>query len=451
MGSIERSDYKNVLSVPSLFPFTVANVFRHKEDYKMTMAYEGVRILDFTQLEQGPSATQVLADFGAEVIKIERIDLGEIGRQHYPRVNGMSPHWAANNRNKLSLSIDVKDPKGKEIILKLVETADIVASNFRPGVMERLGLGYEELKRINPRIICAYASGYGQSGPYRNHRGQDLTAQALGGVMALTGEAGGPPTPIGTFAIDYLGAMQFAQGMMIALAARERTGEGQMIDSCLLNASVAIHLQEAATFLNTGKLFPRAPHGIAHAHNTALYSRYQTADKKWLVLIGEFYIAEPWKQVCRALELPSEIVDDPRYQTIEGLLQHIDETHHILAEGFAKFERGDVLRRLEAQDVLATPVNEYPEVFVDPQVIHNEMVLETEHEAVGKIKLVGIPVKLSGTPGTLRTPPPTVGQHNEQILHSLGYSDNQIKQMQEMGIVGLENIHTLKTGNAVWG
>lgn len=416
----------------------------------MKSVYEGIRILDFTQLQQGPAGTQVLADFGAEVIKIERLDTGEIGRQHEPRVNGMSPHWAANNRNKLSLSVNVKDPEGKKIIYKLAETADIVASNFRPGVMERLGFGYEELSKINPRIICAYASGYGQSGPYRDRRGQDLAAQAMGGIMALTGEEDGPPTPIGTFAVDFLAAMQFAQGMMLALAAREKTGRGQIVDCSLLNAAISMHIQEGTTYLNTGRLYPRPPQGVAHAHNTALYGKYQTGDGKWLVLIGEFYIDKQWQRVSRALELPEHVMYDERFQTIEGLLEHVRESQRILAEAFKKFSRDEAIRRLEEQDVLAAPVNEYPELFQDPQVLHNEMVIETEHEAVGKIKLVGIPVKLSDTPGTLRFPPPTVGQHNEMILKSLGYTDEQIRELQEKGVVGSENIRARNGGAYSW-
>ena len=416
----------------------------------MTQVYEGVRILDFTQLEQGPSGTQVLADFGAEVIKVERIDIGEIGRDHRPRVHGMSPHWAANNRNKRSFSVDLKNPAGRELILRLVRTADIVASNFRPGVMERLGLGHEALSAINPRIISAYASGYGQHGPYRDRRGQDLAAQAMGGVMALTGPAEGSPTPIGTFAIDYVAAMHFAQGMMLALAARERTGRGQVVDSCLLNSAVALHLQEGTTYLNTGRLFPRASHGIAHIHNTALYARYDCADDRSLALIAEFYIDEPWRKMCRALDLGDEVAGDPRFQTVDGLLEHIDASYRILADAFAKIERDEAIRRLEEQDVLAAPVNEYPEVFTDPQVLHNEMVLTTEHPDVGQIRLVGMPVKLSDTPGTLRYPPPTVGQDNDEILAAAGYSAEQIAERRQAGVIGAENDRRRAGGPAAW-
>lgn len=412
--------------------------------------YEGVRILDFTQLEQGPSGTQVLADFGADVIKVERIGSGEIGRGEVFRLNGLSPHWAANNRNKRSLSLDIKHPDGQAVLRKLVESADIVASNFRPGVMDRLGLGHEALSTINPRIISAYASGYGQTGPYRDRRGQDLVAQAMGGVMALTGSKDSGPTPIGTFAIDYLAAMQFAQGMMLALAAREKTNKGQIVDSCLLNASVSLHLQEATTYLNLGTKFDRMPNGVAHAHNTALYGRYECKDGKHLALVAEFYVDAPWQRICRALELPSSVREDPRFTTTDLLRENVEPSHEILVDAFMKYDRDEALRRLETEDLLASPVNEYPDVFADPQVLHNEMVLETEHPAVGTIRLVGMPVKLSETPGTLRMAPPTVGQDNEQVLSEIGYSEDEIRRLQHGGVVGTENQATAAGHPAAW-
>lgn len=408
----------------------------------MTAAFEGIRILDFTQLEQGPSGTQVLADFGADVIKVERIDVGEIGRRQWPVLaHGYSPHWSATNRNKKSLSVDVKSKEGLGLILDLARSADIVASNFRPGVMDRLGLGYDSLSRINPRIIVAYASGYGQDGPYVHQRGQDLAAQAIGGLMDLTGTEQGPPTPVGTFMIDYVASMQFAQGMMIALAARERTGRGQVVDSCLLNAAVATHLQEGTVFLNTGQTYPRPVEGVAHAHNTALYGYYRTADDLWLALIGEFYVTEPWQRACRALDLPETVREDPRFQTVEGLRSHTRETQAIIAAGIAKFTRDEAMTRFEAEDVLVAPVNEYRDVFDDAQVNHNGMILEAEVPNVGSVKLVGMPVKLSDTPAALTAVPPTVGQHNEELLTELGLSPQRIAQLKASGVVGSENEH----------
>lgn len=414
----------------------------------MRKALEGVRVLDFTQLEQGPVGTMMLADFGAEVIKVERIDDGEIGRGQSPKHNGYASHWIANNRNKQSISVNLKHPSGLALVHELVKTADIVASNFRPGVMEHLGLGYDTLSRLNPRIICAYTSGYGQDGPYQDARGQDLAAQALGGIMDLTGEAGGPPTNIGTFAVDYLAGMQFAMGMMAALAARERTGRGQQVDTCLLNAAITMHHQEATAFLNSGYRYPRPPHGIAHAHNSTLYGRYVCADGLWLVLIGEFYVDDPWRRVCRALELSDQIADDERFVTIESLREHPDESYAVLKEAFSRFERADVLERLAAQDVLAVQVNDYPGVFCDPQVIHNQLILEAEHPEAGPMKFVGFPIKLSDTPAVLDRLPPTVGQHTDAVLSAAGYTPDEIAELRAAGAVGSE---ALSDGEPNWG
>lgn len=406
----------------------------------MTQAFDGIRILDFTQLEQGPCGTQVLADFGADVIKIERINTGEIGRGQWPvMANNYSPHWSATNRNKRSLSLDVKSERGRTIVLELVKTADIVASNFRPGVMERLGFGYGELSALNPRIIVAYASGYGQSGPYVDHRGQDLAAQAMGGLMALTGSAEGAPTPSGTFMIDFVASMQFALGMMIALAARERTGRGQIVDSCLLNAAITTHLQEGTAFLNTGESYSRPPAGIAHHHNTALYGYYETADGRWLALIGEFYVDEPWQRVGRALGLDPRIIEDPRLQTRDGLLEHVEETRDLVALALRGLTLDDALKRLRAEDVLVAPVNGYKEVFSDPQVVANEMVISAHLDEIGEVRFVGMPVKLSETPASVRFPPPSVGEHNEELLAELGCSPEEIRDIKRLGIVGSEN------------
>lgn len=417
----------------------------------MTGAYEGIRILDFSQLEQGPCGTQVLADFGAEVIKVERIDVGEIGRRQFPTVaGGYSPHWSATNRNKKSLSVDLKSERGIALLLDLARQSDVVASNFRPGVMDRLGLGWDALSAVNPRIVVAYASGYGQSGPYVHRRGQDLAAQAIGGLMALTGSEEGGAVPCGTFIADYMASLQFAQGIMVALAARERTGRGQVVDTCLLNAAVASHLQEGTTFLNTGQTYPRPPAGIAHAHNTALYGQYRAADGRWLALVGEFYVTEPWKRVARALRMPDEVRDDPRFQDNEGLLAHLVETRDLVAAGIGRLTFDEAMARLEAEDVLVAPVNEHREVFADPQVQHNEMVLRAPVPHVGAMAFVGIPVKLSETPGTLRTTPPTVGQHNEEILGAFGYSVETIRELQDAGVVGSENRRFEETGVASW-
>ncbi|WP_326565781.1 CoA transferase [Amycolatopsis rhabdoformis] len=418
----------------------------------MKAPYAGVRVLDLTQLEQGPSGTQVLADFGADVIKIERPGTGEIGRRMKPaEAGGYSSFWAANNRNKRSLSLDLKSPEGRRVFTELVKTADVVAANFRPGVMERLGFGYEDLAAINPRIILALASGYGQDGPYRDRRGQDLAAQALGGIMALTGDADGPPRPVGTYVVDYIAAMHFAQAIMAALAAREQNGVGQLVDVCLLNAAVAMHLQEGSAYLNDPVPVPRPRPNLAHSRNTALYGTYETSDGRAIVIIADIFIDEPWQRVCRALEIGDEIARDPRFATIEDLERHRDESAAVLREAFARFSRADAEARLLKEDVLCAPVQAYDEVFTDPQVLFNGMVVETEIEGVGKRRIVGQPVRLAGTPAdSARLAPPRVGQHNEEILAELGLSEVEIGEVRAAGAIGDENERRSRGEGDAW-
>lgn len=405
----------------------------------MTDALEGIRILDFTQLEQGPSATQMLADFGADVIKVERIDVGEIGRDQYPfMANGYSPHWSATNRNKRSISVDVKSDRGRALILDLVRDADIVASNFRPGVMDRLGLGWAELSSVNPRLIVAYASGYGLSGPYVHRRGQDLAAQAISGLMALTGTQESGPVPVGTFMIDYVSSMQFAFGMMAALAARERTGRGQTVSANLMNAAIATHLQEGTVFLNTGQRYPRPTAGIAHPLNTALYGYYEAKDGLWFTLIGEYYVDRQWQRAATAAGLSPEVRDDPRFQSLDGLRTHAVETQRLLAQGIRNFRREEIMQRFEEQDVLVAPVHDYDALFDDPQVQHSGMVLEANVPSVGAVRFVGMPVELSDTPARLRLVPPKIGEHNDEVLRAAGFTDATLAELKENGVVGSE-------------
>jgi crotonobetainyl-CoA:carnitine CoA-transferase CaiB-like acyl-CoA transferase len=395
-------------------------------------------VLDFTQLEQGPAGTQVLADFGADVIKVERIDIGEIGRRQRPQVNGMSCFFLADNRNKRSLSLDIRKPEGRDVIYKLVEVSDVVASNFRPGVMERLGFGYDKLQEINPRVIWAAASGYGPTGPYEKRIGQDLLAQAMGGLMSLTGEQDGPPTATGTWIADYLGAVLFAQGMMLALAAREKTGRGQVVDSNLLNGMIASHLQENAAVLNCEQQYPRPQRGGGHAGSGPLYGVYECKDGKYYALMGGM-IDDGLDRISKALEIQPSLMEDPRWQGVLGS-DAAQQLRLVLEEAFKKFTRDEVESRFAAHDLPPGRVYDLDEVFQDPQVIHNEMVLEAEHPVYGGVKLTASPVKLTETPATLRMPPPTVGEHNEQVLRELAYSDDEISALQEADVVGSENL-----------
>jgi formyl-CoA transferase len=409
----------------------------------MTLPYDGIRMIDFTQLEQGPSGTQVLADFGVDVLKVERVEAGEIGRRQVPQINGVSLYFMALNRNKRSLSMDVRKPEAKEIVYRLVKRADIVASNFRPGVMDRLGFGYDELSEINPRIIWATASGYGLSGPYEKRVGQDLLAQAMGGLMAMTGERGGPPTPTGTFIADYLAGMLFAQGMMIALAAREKTGRGQIVDSNLLNSMIVSHLQENAAVLNVGQKFPRPEKGGGHAGSGPLYAVYECKDGKHYALMGGI-VANGLERVSQALDIQPLLTEDPRFEGLDMRSEEAWALRPVLEEAFKRFTRAEVEKRFDSAGLPPGSVYELDEVFGDPQVLHNDMVIEADHPAYGTVKLTGFPFKLSDTPATMRRSPPTVGEHNEEVLGELGYADAQIRELQAAGVVGSENLQREK-------
>ncbi|MDP6823363.1 MAG: CaiB/BaiF CoA-transferase family protein [Dehalococcoidia bacterium] len=405
----------------------------------MTLPYEGIRMIDFTQLEQGPSGTQVLADYGVDVIKVERMDVGEIGRKQVPQINGVSLYYMANNRNKRSLSMDVRTEEAKEIVYRLVEGADIVASNFRPGVMDRLGFGYDRLSEINPRIIWAAASGYGLSGPYEKRIGQDLLAQAMSGLMSMTGERDGPPTPTGTWIADYMAAMLFAQGMMIALAAREKTGRGQVVESNLLNTMIASHLQENAGVLNLGQEYPRPERGSGHSGSGPLYAIYRCKDDKYFALMGGL-IDDGLERVCRALDIQPPLTEDPRFKDLNPGNEEAWTMRPVLEEAFMRFTRAEVEERFERAELPPGSVYELEEVFRDRQVRHNDMVIEVEHPAYGTVKLTGFPFKLSDTPATLRRSPPVVGEHNEEVLGELGYTSARIRELQSAGVVGSENL-----------
>lgn len=405
--------------------------------------YEGIRILDFTLQEQGPVGVQVLASYGADVIKIERPDGGDgmRGRKKEGSLNGIEGYgfgFIACNTNKRGMAINLKTEEGKEIVKKLVETADVVVSNFRPGVMERLGLGYDDLSEINPRIICAYASGYGQTGPYREKMGQDLAAQAMAGLICHTGGYNGErPYPAGYNLCDFVGGMFLAQGIMLALAAREKTGKGQVVDTSLLNAGLVLDILGATGFLNNGKYRPLNGEGTPNP----IYSIYKTKDESWVAVINAFR-DEPLRRLCEAFDIPSSVAEDPRFQDMHQMSQaEYDELRGIFEDVISKMTRDEVIQRVEQQNMLAAPVYEYPEVFEDPQVIHNGMIQEVTHPVAGHMKVMGLPVKLSDTPGEFRMPAPLLGEHNENILKDeLGYSEEEIAEFYSSNILNKHEI-----------
>ena len=393
------------------------------------MPLTGIKVLDFTRAFVGPSCTQVLGDMGADVDKVESIGYGDFSRHSevFEETNGEGAAFLSLNRNKRSICIDLGRPEGKEIVLKLVDKCDVVVQNFRPDVMTRLGLDYEVLNQRNPSIIYASGSGYGLTGPYNKKGGQDLVAQAISGITWLSGEPGGPPVPGGAPVGDLIAGMLLVQGVLAALLHRERTGEGQEVSASILDGLLTPHTERATAYLATGRQPPKA--------KRPLYNFYPTKDDKLVEISGRFG-GNALPDVCEVLGLP-DLSQDERFNTNDKMnYENGAELEVILSERFLTKTRDEWIKALDEKDVLCGPVYAYNEVFTDPQVLHNEMLLEFDHPRAGKVRTVGMPVKFTKTPSELGLPPPMLGQHTDDILRGLGYSDQDIESLRDSEVVG---------------
>ena len=375
----------------------------------LPLPLEGVRVLDFTQVMMGPCCTQMLGDYGADVIKIERSGMGDLSRWSVGEDpdGGNNPVFASLNRNKRSLALDLKSEADRTTVLRLVETADVVVNNFRPGVMERMGFGYEDLKRVNPRIIWAMGTGYGQDGPYvrRGKGGQDVLAQAMTGAMH---RRAGPDVPLSiypTALADYAAGMHLVQGVLLALLQRARTGEGQRISVSLYNSMLAMQMQEAAMHLMRGRDLNWAAMPLAGV--------FETTDGA-IVMVGAFK-ENPLREICRALGL-DDLSADPRYESLERQKAHRAELQAVFRETFAGGPTDHWVERLEAVDILCAPVRSLAEALADPQTAHNRMIVESVPSAAGPVRLVGSPIEMSAAPFEVRRPPPRLGEHRDEVL-----------------------------------
>ncbi len=394
----------------------------------MLLALDGLRMLDLTENLAGPYCAMLLADMGVEAIKIERPGAGDSQRGHGPSVNGVGLPFTMVNRNKRSLTVNLKHPHGREIIFRLAPLCDIFLENYRPGTMDALGLGYDQLRAINPRIVYASISGFGQTGPYRERGGFDLIAQAMSGLMSVTGEPGGPPAKAG-YPVTDLGAGMFcAYGILTALLARERTGEGQRVDTSLFETGLAWSVWQAAKYLGTGE--PPGPMGSAHPLS-APYQAFPTRDGYVVVGAGSQSL---FRRLCQVVGQP-ELADDPRFLTQTERMEHTAELADLLGATFVTRDTAAWLDTLTAAGIPCGPINNVAEALADPQEIARGMVFESDHPAAGRITGIGNPVKLSATPWRFRAPAPLLGEHTDEILCSLGYTAEEIAALRRDGVI----------------
>jgi crotonobetainyl-CoA:carnitine CoA-transferase CaiB-like acyl-CoA transferase len=392
------------------------------------MALEGIRVLDFTQMMMGPWATQFLGDMGAEVIKIERPGAGEWERglrSSGDLLDGQSPFFLAMNRNKKSVSLNLKDAKAREVVLRLARDADLVVENFRPGVMDRLGIGYEDLRAVNASIVFVSGSGFGQTGPYVDRPGQDLLIQAMSGLAAYGGRADDPPMPAGSSIVDASTALLLAFSSMVGLVHKLRTGQGQRIDVSLFDTAIALQCQEIAAFLNMERGFERSRAGIGGAWLSAPFGIYRTAD-------GHLALA------MASLSVIGELLEEPRLAAFDDPRRAYDDRDDAYELVQARLlERPTVawLDLLATKDVWCAPVQTFDDVVDDPQVAHNDLLTTVEHPNGGELRVVGVPVRFSATPGSIRSGPPSVGQHTDEVLASLGFRDEEIRALHDDGVV----------------
>ncbi len=393
-------------------------------------ALQGIRVLDFSRFMQGPHCSQMLGDLGAEVIKVERIGTGDDNRAFpFNRIRGVNAFFLALNRNKRSVTLDLKHPKAKEVIERLLPACDVLLENFRPGTMEKLGLGYPDLARINPRLVYCACSGYGQQGPYRNKPGQDLLAQAMSGLAWVTGRTGGYPRTAGSYVVDAYGAMLATVGILAALQSRVRTGRGQRVDVCLLDAGLHMQCQELTYHLNGGHFRSRENDEVGHPLEPAPYGIYPTADGRFLATSSG-----PWPNLCRAIGLPA-LETDPLFDTAQKRLDRRPELQSKLAAVFRSQPRAVWLERLTAEGVWNAPVYDYGEVAEDPHVKSGGMIRSERHAEIGEYRVIGNPIRMSETPPTYRTPPPPLGADTEQVLVGLGFDRKEVESLRADGVI----------------
>jgi crotonobetainyl-CoA:carnitine CoA-transferase CaiB-like acyl-CoA transferase len=394
----------------------------------MALPLQGIRVLDMATIVAGPFGTTMLADMGADVIKIEA-PFGDDCRYLGPRIGIDSGIYVGVNRNKRGIVLDLRQPAALEVYIKLVQSADVVVTNMRRAAKEKLKVDYDSTRQYNPRIIYVSVSTFGQSGPYSHRPGIDPVAQAMTGLMFVTGEPGGRPLKAGPAVADATVSAYVAYGIMVALWARQQQGVGQHLEVSLLDSLYHLQAPYLGRYFLTGDIPPRVGNG---SPDYAPYNTYVSRDG---TPIQVACFSDKWFQnFCRAVDRP-ELITDERFVTNEKRMENLAELDALMREACAQYETEELLRRLEAADVIHGPVLSYEQTLADPQIRHNQMVQEVEHANVGKLRVHGLPIKLHATPGAVRMAPPALGQHTEAVLTELGYSAAEIAALYESGAI----------------
>ena len=375
-------------------------------------ALEGIKVLDLTRVLAGPYCAMMLADFGANVIKIEPPNVGDDSRAFGPFVGKESAYFMSLNRNKRSITLNFKRPEEVELFREMVKQADVVLENYRPGTMEKFGLGYDELKKINPKLIYAACSGFGHSGPYMLKPAYDIIVQAMGGIMSITGPEGGEPCRVGASVGDIIAGMFTAYGVMMALYHREKTGEGQKVDVGMLDCQVAVLENAIARYVTSGSV--PTPLGNRHP-SISPFSSFTAKDGHIIVGAGNDRL---WTKLCNILGKP-ELLTDPRFNTNGNRTAHVKELTAILNEVFSTKTIEQWMEVLEAAELPCAPINTVDKIVNDPQIKARNMIVELEHPVAGHLKMAGVPVKMSVTPGAVERPAPLLGQHTAELLKEI--------------------------------
>jgi crotonobetainyl-CoA:carnitine CoA-transferase CaiB-like acyl-CoA transferase len=390
---------------------------------------DGITVLDLTRVLSGPYCTMLLADMGARVIKVEQPGRGDDTRAWGPPfVQGESAYFLSINRNKESVTLDFKRPEGRALLDRLIASADVVVENFRPGTLARHGLDYASIAPKHAALVYCSISGFGQSGPKRDRPGYDAVVQAEGGLMSVTGAADGPPYRLGVAIADLVAGLLAAQGITLALFARTRTGRGQHVDISMLDGVAALLSYQAGIFFATGD----APQRMGNRHPTIVpYETFEASDGEFVLAVGN---DEQFRRFGDVAGL-AEVVGDERFATNPARVRNYNVLRPLLAQALRRRTRAEWIDALTAAGVPCGSVRDVREVLTDPHLEARRMIEAVEHAAVGPLRVLGVPIKLSDTPGRVRTAPPTLGQHTSAVLRGLGMKDPDIEALRAHGVI----------------